>query len=127
MDREVVLDKEMIIVSETDEKGNILYVNDDFCKIAKYSKDELIGKAHNIVRHPDMPKDAFRDLWNTIKKGDTWKGIVKNLTKDGEYYWVNATVYATKTTENNLKYISVRVAPTPEEIENAQKLYESMD
>ncbi len=81
------------IVSKTDPKGIITYVNDKFCQISKYSKEELIGKNHNIVRHPDMPKETFRDLWHTIKdKKEIWHGIVKNKTKDGWYYYVNATV-----------------------------------
>jgi len=74
---EYKLDKETIIVSETDAKGRIVYANEDFCKIAKFTKDELIGKPHNIVRHPDMPKAAFADLWKTIQEGNIWKGIVK--------------------------------------------------
>ncbi len=81
MNQEVILDKNTMIVSETDEKGIILYANSDFCKIAEYTKDELIGKPHNIVRHEDMPKIAFKDLWETIQKGKIWKGIVKNRTK----------------------------------------------
>jgi aerotaxis receptor len=93
MGKEVKLDKSIMIVSETDTKGNIIYANKDFCKIAGYSKDELIGKPHNLVRHKDMPKAAFKDLWETINKGETWNGIVKNKCKNGDYYWVNATAY----------------------------------
>lgn len=124
---QVYLDKNTIIVSETDEKGKIIYANEDFCKIASYSKDELIGKPHNIIRHPDMPHAAFDDLWKTIKEGKIWKGIVKNLTKEGDYYWVNATVYPSKETSGEIKYISVRVRPTEDEIEKAEKLYATLD
>lgn len=123
MPKEIVLQKDEVIVSETDEKGKILYANDDFCKISGYTKDELIGKPHNIVRHPDMPKAAFKDLWETIKSGKVWQGIVKNLSKDGSYYWVNAKVYPTKSVNGAIKYISVRVKPTEIEIKNAEKLY----
>ena len=112
-----------MIVSEADEKGIILYANDDFCKIAGFSRDELIGKPHNIVRHKDMPKFAFEDMWQTIKNGKIWKGIVKNKTKDGDYYWVNATAYPSKTSKGIHRYISVRVKPTLEEIQNAQNFY----
>jgi aerotaxis receptor len=122
---EYKLDKSMIIVSETDEKGKVIYANDDFCKMAQFSKDELIGKAHNIVRHPDMPNIAFKDLWQTVKDGKIWKGIVKNRTKDGGYYWVYATVYPTKY-ENETRYVSVRVRPSDDEVENAKKLYEKL-
>lgn len=123
MEKEIVLSKDIMIVSEADEKGIILYANDDFCKIAGFSRDELIGRPHNIVRHKDMPKLAFEDMWQTIKNGKIWKGIVKNKTKDGDYYWVNATAYPSKTSKGMNRYISVRVKPTLEEIQNAQNFY----
>ncbi len=126
MNKEIILTKDIMIVSETDEKGNILYANADFCKIAGFSREELIGKPHNLVRHSDMPKDAFRDLWKTINNGNIWKGIVKNKTKQGEFYWVNATVYPSKTVDGRKRYISVRVKPTQEEIDIATKLYLNM-
>ncbi|WP_151943469.1 PAS domain-containing protein [Aliarcobacter butzleri] len=126
MNKEIVLTKDVMIVSETDEKGNILYANADFCKIAGFSREELIGKPHNLVRHSDMPNDAFRDLWKTINNGNIWKGIVKNKTKQGEFYWVNATVYPSKTVDGRKRYISVRVKPTQEEIDIATKLYLNM-
>ncbi|PLY11578.1 MAG: PAS sensor domain-containing protein [Arcobacter sp.] len=116
-----------MIVSETDAKGIIQYANSDFCKIAGYSKEELIGKPHNYVRHPDMPKAAFEDLWKTIQSGNIWNGIVKNKTKDGGYYWVNATAYPSKNSNGVLRYISVRVKPTDKEIENAISLYKTLD
>ena len=126
MNKEIILTKDIMIVSETDEKGNILYANADFCKIAGFSREELIGKPHNLVRHSDMPKDAFVDLWKTINNGNVWKGIVKNKTKQGEFYWVNATVYPSKTVDGRKRYISVRVKPTQEEIDIATKLYLNM-
>ena len=122
-DHEYKLDRETIIVSETDSKGKIIYANEDFCKISKYSKEELIGHPHSMVRHPDMPKAAFEELWNTVKNGQVWNGIVKNRTKDGGYYWVHATIYPSQTAEGKIKYFSVRVKPTTDEIENAEKLY----
>lgn len=123
---EYKLDKETIIVSETDAKGRIIYANEDFCKISKFTKDELIGKPHNIVRHPDMPKAAFADLWKTIQEGNIWKGIVKNRSKDGGYYWVNATVYPSQTAEGEIRYFSVRVRPTIDEIEKAEAIYATL-
>jgi len=125
--REVELDKKTMIVSETDEKGIIIYANDDFCTIAGYTKEELIGQPHNIVRHPDMPKAAFKDLWSTIQVGKIWKGIVKNKTKDGNYYWVNATAYPSTSSNGKKRYISVRIKPTRKEIEKAQELYKTMN
>ncbi len=83
---------ETAIVSKTDLLGNITYVNDMFCQVAKYSREELMGKPHNIVRHEDMPAWAFEDLWRTISAGKIWKGQVKNKCKDGSYYWVQATI-----------------------------------
>ncbi|PRM89932.1 PAS sensor domain-containing protein [Aliarcobacter cryaerophilus] len=122
--KEMSLEKNTIIVSQTNEKGEIIFANNDFCKIAGFSLDELIGKAHNTVRHSDMPKWAFEDLWRTLKSGKTWKGIVKNRTKDGGYYWVNATAFPSRSSDGTIRYISVRIKPTKEEIEIAKKLYE---
>ena len=77
-----------LIVSSTDLRGIITYANRKFCEIASYPRDELVGQNHNIVRHPDMPKAAFKEVWDTIQNGKEWTGIVKNLRKDGKYYWV---------------------------------------
>ena len=85
---EIVLDEFSFLVSETDERGIITFANEDFCKIAGYSLEDLIGKPHNIVRHPDMPKIAFKGLWDDVQTKGFWTGIVKNLRKDGKYYWV---------------------------------------
>jgi aerotaxis receptor len=126
MEEEIFLDNGMIIVSETDAKGTILYANGDFCKICGYTKDELIGKPHNIVRHSDMPKAAFKSLWDDIKNGETWNGIVKNKTKNNGFYWVNATVFNSRDTDGKLRYISVRIKPTQEEVDNAQALYKTL-
>lgn len=123
---EIILNKDTMIVSETDEKGNIIYANSDFCKIAEYSKEELIGQPHNIVRHSDMPKIAFKGLWDTIQSGKVWKGIVKNKTKSGKYYWVNATAYPSIDSKGNTRYISVRIKPTEQEIEHASNLYKTL-
>jgi len=97
------------IVSKTDRYGVITYVNKAFCDVSGYSEKELVGASHNIVRHNDMPKEAFKDMWNTIKRGETWTGEVKNLKKDGGFYWVNATI--SPIYDNNLKlveYIAIR-------------------
>ena len=126
MNKEIKMPEDMIIVTETDSKGIIKFANEDFCKIAGYSLEELVGQPHNKVRHDDMPKAAFSDLWKTIQSGNIWKGIVKNKTKDGGYYWVNATAYPSKTSNNDLRYISVRVKPTDEEVSNAIKHYTNL-
>lgn len=123
LSKEVFLDQDTIIVSQTDEKGIVIFANADFCKIAGYSLEELVGKQHNVVRHQDMPKWAFEDLWKTIKAGKIWKGIVKNKTKNGGFYWVNATVFPSRDVDGTIRYISVRIKPTVEEIQNAENLY----
>jgi len=87
-DEEVQLDPKRYIVSETDSTGKITYANDYFMEVSGYSQEELIGKPHSIVRHPDMPKVVFKLLWETIKQGKNINAVVKNLTKDGRYYWI---------------------------------------
>ncbi|MBF7070953.1 PAS domain-containing protein [Aliarcobacter butzleri] len=126
MEKEILLDDYSFLVSETDEKGNIIFANDDFCKIAEYSVDELIGKPHNIVRHPNMPKVAFKDLWETVKSGNVWSGYVKNLTKSGNYYWVYATVFPTTISDGKKGFLSCRRKASREEIEQHIRLYKEL-
>ena len=121
MSREYVLTEEDFLVSQTDKKGIITYANEDFCKVAGYTLEELIGKPHNIVRHPDMPKAAFADLWNTVKQNKVWTGYVKNSIQGGGFYWVYATVYPMEG-----GYMSCRRKPSKAEIEDVQKLYKTM-
>ena len=87
-DEEIELDPKRYIVSETDEKGKITFCNDYFVEIAGYSREELIGKPHSLIRHPDMPKVVFKLLWETILQGKNINAVVKNLAKDGRYYWI---------------------------------------
>ena len=125
--QEIILKSDDFLVSQTDEKGIILFANDDFCKIAGYTIDELVGKAHNIVRHVEMPKVAFKDLWATVKRGKVWTGYVKNSAKNGNYYWVFATVYPMKDPiTNEIFYMSCRRKPSQDEIDAAQKLYKTL-
>lgn len=88
INEEVKWDKTKTIVSKTDTAGTILYMNDTFEEASEYNKIELIGEPHNVIRHPDMPKVAFKVLWNALKKGENFHAIVKNLTRTGRYYWV---------------------------------------
>ncbi len=116
------------IVSETDLKGVITYANRKFCEISGYTKEELVGQPHNIIRHPDMPKKAFEAMWNTIKQGNIWTGLVKNLRKDGRYYWVETTI--TPITDENgiiVKYAAARKPVSQTSIAEAEKLYKSMN
>lgn len=126
MEKEMILDDFAFLVSETDEKGNILFANDDFCKLAEYTVDELIGKPHNIVRHKDMPKAAFKDLWETVKKDQVWSGFVKNATKSGNYYWVFATVFPTITSDGKKGFLSCRRKATRQEIDEHDALYKTL-
>ncbi|MDH4944728.1 PAS domain-containing protein [Sulfurimonas sp. C5] len=124
---EYILREGDFLVSQTDERGTILFANDDFCKIAGYTLEELIGKPHNIVRHEDMPKSAFEDLWNTVTQDLVWHGYVKNKTKNGGFYWVYATVYPLYDEERQIKtYLSCRRKPSEAEITEAQALYTTM-
>ncbi|MEA3492349.1 MAG: PAS domain-containing protein [Campylobacterota bacterium] len=88
IDEEIILNPKRYIVSETDERGKITFCNDYFMEVSGYNEDELIGKAHSIVRHPDMPKVLFKLLWETISQGKNINAVVKNLAKDGRYYWI---------------------------------------
>ncbi|NBW37492.1 MAG: PAS domain S-box protein, partial [Cytophagia bacterium] len=97
------------ILSETDLHGTITFANDKFCEVSKYTREELIGKPQNIVRHPDMPKELFKLFWDTIRKGEVFKGIVKNKAKDGSHYWVDATIVPIKNAEGKvIKYVGSR-------------------
>ena len=123
-EKETILDDYAFLVSETNEKGIIRFANRDFCNIAEYPLEELIGKPHNVVRHKDMPRNAFKDLWETVKKGNIWTGYVKNTTKNGGYYWVFATVYPFSSCDGTNGYLSCRRKASKDEIEKISKLYE---
>ncbi|WP_123377214.1 PAS domain-containing protein [Aliarcobacter butzleri] len=123
--KETVLDDYAFLVSETDKEGVILFANSDFCKIAEYNINELIGQPHSIVRHSDMPKVAFQDLWDTVKSGKVWTGYVKNATKSGGFYWVFATVYPFVTQNGENGYLSCRRKASNQEIAKAEELYKT--
>ena len=124
---EKLLTSTSLLVSETDENGIIKYANEEFCHFAEYEVDELEGRAHNLVRHPDMPKAAFADLWESIKSGKVWRGYVKNSTKNGNFYWVFATVFPYENSKGDKGYLSIRKMATRDEIEKHQKLYKEMN
>lgn len=124
---ERLLDPRVPIVTKTDLKGRITYANPAFVEISGFTHDELIGQPHNVVRHPDMPRDAFKDLWDTGKRNEPWKGLVKNRCKDGGYYWVDA--YVTPLTQNGEKigYMSVRSKPGDTQKAEAEALYKAIN
>jgi len=125
--KEYPLADDTILVSTTDLKGITTYANDEFCHCSGFSREELIGKSHNVVRHPDMPPEAFEDLWSTLKQGRPWLGLVKNRRKDGDHYWVNAFVAPLYQDGEVVAYQSVRTKPRREWVERAESLYKAMN
>jgi aerotaxis receptor len=120
--REYLLPDGAVIISWTDAKGNITFANDDFIEASGFERAELLGQPQNLIRHPDMPSEAFRDLWAMIQTGDPWVGLVKNRRKNGDHYWVRATV--TPTPEGG--FMSVRTQLLRDEIQSAEALYQRM-
>ena len=120
---EVPLNEHHTIVSKTDLKGQITYINRDFIEISGFEESELIGKSHNIVRHPDMPSEAFADLWRNLKAGRPWNGLVKNRCKNGDYYWVEANAAPLWQNGQIIGYVSVRTKAQPEQIQAASEAY----
>lgn len=115
-----------LIVSTTNPEGIITHVNQSFIEMSGYSEDELINAPHSILRHPDMPSAAFKDLWDTVQKGNKWQGFVKNLRKDGGYYWVKATVIPNVRQGKVVGYTSVRRKPSRTKVEECIKLYPTL-
>jgi len=115
------------IISQTDLKGVITYANRAFSEVSGYSVSELVGKPHNILRHPDMPKVVFEKMWSTLKAGQVWNGLVKNLRKDGRYYWVDSEILPIKDNNNNITgYIAARKAASRKDIQENQETYKKM-
>lgn len=126
IDEEVLFDGRSLI-SETDLKGVITFVNRKFVEMTGYSKKEAVGHPHNILRHPDMPKAAFEGMWKVIKQGKTWEGYVKNLRKDGKYYWVIVTIVPKKDENGDIiGYIASRKMPDRNHLKQIIQQYEEM-
>jgi PAS domain S-box-containing protein len=126
VDQEVLFDGG-VMITETDPAGIITYANRKFREMTGYTKEELIGAPHNINRHPDMPKAAFKIVWETIKRGETWEGYVKNMRKDGKYYWV--IVWIKPKFDDNGKivgYIAGRKIPDRKMIKKAEEEYRKL-
>ncbi|WP_370277394.1 PAS domain-containing protein [Pontibacterium sp.] len=126
VDREVPYPDGKLIVSRTDPKGIITHANQAFVDMSGYTRDELIGVNHYILRHPDMPAVAFAGLWETIEAGKKWHGYVKNLRKDGSYYWVKATVIPNIRNGKLVGYTSVRRKPSRSKIKESEELYATL-
>jgi len=121
------------LVTRTDKNGKITFASKAYRGMTKYSKDELVGAPHSIVRHPFMPEGAFKGMWDTIEEGEHWSGLVMNLRKDGKHYWVEVNVDPIDRNGNVISepsriagYVAIRREPTREEIEEAYKLYKAM-
>ncbi|MGB4497315.1 MAG: methyl-accepting chemotaxis protein [Methylococcaceae bacterium] len=123
---ELVMPKGSILVTRTDLQGKITYANDDFLKISGYSRDEVIGKDHNIIRHPDMLPELFEDLWVSIKAMRPWAGVIKNRSKNGDFYWVHANVVPQFEQGKLVGFMSVRYAPKKAELTQAVTLYDAL-
>ncbi|MBS3667196.1 methyl-accepting chemotaxis protein [Vreelandella boliviensis] len=121
--REYVLSEETVLISRSDLKGNVTYANPTFVEVSGYSRDELIGAPHNLLRHPDMPEAAYADFWKTIQAGETWQGVVKNRRKNGDHYWVHATVAPLRDGERIVGYTSVRRKAAVQAVALAEKIY----
>ena len=126
LDQEIFFDGRSLI-SETDTKGIITYVNRKFVEMSGYSKEEAIGQPHNILRHPDMPRAAFEQMWKTIESGKIWEGYVKNLRKDGKYYWVIVNIVPKIDDDGKITgYIASRKVPARHDIQAIEQEYEKM-
>jgi aerotaxis receptor len=115
------------ILSTTNSKGVIQYINQDFIDIAEFSSTELVGQAHNIVRHPEMPQQAFKMLWEALQSNRSWKGMVKNRCKGGDHYWVDAYVTPILKNGKMIEAQSVRVLPEKEDVQRAEALYKEFN
>ena len=102
--------------------GDEILLDETFVKFSEYSLEELIGKPHNMIRHPDMPKATFKELWESLKQGNVWQGFVKNRTKSGKFYWVYATIFPF----GKDHYLSVRKMASKDEVEKYTQLYATM-
>jgi PAS domain S-box-containing protein len=126
VDQEVLFDGG-VMITETDPAGIITYANRKFREMTGYTKEELIGAPHNINRHPDMPKAAFKIVWETIKRGETWEGYVKNMRKDGKYYWVIVWIKPKFDDNGNIVgYIAGRKIPDREMIKKSEEEYRKL-
>lgn len=115
-----------LIVSQTDTEGRITMCNEAFVRMSGFRREELLGQPHHILRHPDMPSGAFEDLWRTVLEGRRWNGYVKNLRKDGGYYWVYATVIPKRRGDRIVGFTSVRREPSRAKVETMAEAYAGM-
>ncbi|MDR3162524.1 MAG: PAS domain-containing protein [Helicobacteraceae bacterium] len=121
----VLVDEKSLLVSETDRYGSIRYVNDEMCHVSGFQEAELLGRSHKLIRHSDMPKSVFKQLWETISNGGTWKGFMKNTTKSGGSYWVFATIFPIVSAYGE-GFLAMRSRANEDEIDRYEKRYEKL-
>ena len=127
IDEEIKFSKKKFIVSKTDLNGKIIFLNKNFSEVSGYSEAELIGLPHNVLRHPDMPKAVFFIVWQSLLAGNKISGVIKNLAKDGRYYWVIADLEAKRDSEGNINALTAFRRAAPDDvIETAEELYTTM-
>ncbi|MGP5017263.1 methyl-accepting chemotaxis protein [Vreelandella alkaliphila] len=124
--REYTLDDETVLISRSDLKGNVTYANAAFVEVSGYTRDELMGSPHNLIRHPDMPEAAYADFWKTIKSGASWQGTVKNRRKNGDHYWVTASVAPLRDGDRIVGYTSLRRKAPAQSIALAETVYKEI-
>ena len=124
--REYELTEDATLMSTTDTKSRLLYANAAFVEASGFAREELEGQPHNIVRHPDMPREAYADMWKTLEGGEPWTAIVKNRRKNGDHYWVRANAMPVVQRGQTVGYMSVRTRPSREEVAAAEALYAAM-
>ena len=122
-EREIPYPEGRLIISRTDLNGVITHANDAFIELSGYTREELIGQPHYVLRHPDMPRAVFKDLWDTMAAGQKWHGYVKNLRKDGSHYWVYATAVPNKRQGKVVGYTSVRRKPSRTKVAELSAVY----
>lgn len=126
-DEEIRVPSDRLIVSRTDRRGLITDVNDAFCEISGYRREQVLGEPHCILRHPDMPRAAFRSLWETVEGGRLWNGYVKNLAADGRFYWVYATIIPVRRKGEIVGFTSVRREPSRAAVIQAEEIYRTLE
>ena len=127
IDQEIKFNKKKFIVSKTDSKGYILFVNKNLCDISGYEEEALVGSPHNVLRHPDMPQSIFFLIWNSLLRGEHVSAVLKNLAKSGEYYWVVVDFDVKKDKEGNIKSFTAFQMAAPRQVINTiEELYETM-
>ncbi|EKP12599.1 methyl-accepting chemotaxis protein [Leptospira borgpetersenii] len=124
--QEIEISANAVLISRTDTKGRISYVSQDFAHISGFSEREMVGESHNLIRHPAVPPEVFREMWETIKRGNPWSGVIKNRAKSGDYYWVDATITPVMSEGVVSGYMSVRKKATQKQIKRAEILFNDL-